>query len=186
MPYHETVSSLEARAPLLAHSRRDTPSVRHWTLIKRLLAGTARASIASVKASREGLMLLPWPDTINLDIERPAEQNPDQHDCGEHCHTDRSLVNYDRFDDVGDNEDFQAEKDHSTEMLPEVVICATTASWDQVEDAGMNQSAQSAQYQDGHANALYDLDDVLDVWLKLTVPPFEFRMAQPAQALLAD
>jgi hypothetical protein len=71
-------------------------------------------------------------------------------------------------------------------MLPEVVICATTASWDQVEDAGMNQSAQSAQYQDGHANALYDLDDVLDVWLKLTVPPFEFRMAQPAQALLAD
>ena len=48
-------------------------------------------------------------------------------------------------------------------MLPEVVIGASAASWDQVEHAGMNQNQQSTQYHDGHADALDHLDDVLDI-----------------------
>ena len=133
-----------------------------------VLGGTTfRASTVSVKASREGLMLLPRPDTINLYIERPAEKNPDHNDSGEHCHTDRILVNYDRSDDVGNNEDFEAQQDHSSEMLPQVVIGASAASGDQVEHAGVNQSAQSTQNQDGHTNALYDLDDVLYVVVEI-------------------
>ena len=74
-----------------------------------------------------------------------------------------ALVDYDRSDDVGDDEDFQAQQDDSSQMLPEVVIGTSSASWDQVEHAGMNQNEQSTQHHDGHANALYHLDDVLDI-----------------------
>ena len=48
-------------------------------------------------------------------------------------------------------------------MLPEVMIRPSATSWDQVEHTGMNQNQQSTQHQDGHADALYHLDDVLDV-----------------------
>ena len=48
-------------------------------------------------------------------------------------------------------------------MLPEVVIGTSSASWDQVKHAGVNQNEQSTLHHDGHTNALYHLDDVLDI-----------------------
>jgi hypothetical protein len=127
------------------------------------LATIAIAVIGSFRTTGEGLLLLPGPDTINLNSERPAEHNPDQHDCSEHRHTLRALVDYDGSDDVSDNEDFKAQQYDSSKMLAEVVIRTGATSWDQVENAGMKEDRQSTQYQDGHADGLYHLDDVLDV-----------------------
>lgn len=65
-----------------------------------------------------GQRFLPWPATGDLELEGQAEEGSDEHDPREH--SDAAEVEGDRngADDVGRDEELQAEQDRSTEAGP--------------------------------------------------------------------
>ena len=71
---------------------------------------------------------VPWPHAVDLDLEREAQDDSDQHDGPEDDDALDGLVDHDRADDVGDDEHFEAEQDHAAEVLAQVTEGVLTAS----------------------------------------------------------
>jgi hypothetical protein len=111
----------------------------------------------------DGFAFSPWPDTVDLNGERPAQQNPNDHYGREHCDAVRGLAYDHGSDDVGDNQDFEAQQDDSTEMLSEVLIGVRAFNVVEIQNGRMYAYREATQNQDGYAHAFDDLDDIVDV-----------------------
>lgn len=60
---------------------------------------------------------MPWHDTVQFDLQREAQERPHEHDEAQRRRTLERLLDGDRQDDVGDDEDFQAQQDRPTDVV---------------------------------------------------------------------
>src|SRR5262249_39261310 len=67
---------------------------------------------------------LPRPTAGQLDLQRPAQEGPDQHDDGEYCHAGEGGLGGDSADDVAGYQQLQAEQDCPAELLAETAVIA--------------------------------------------------------------
>ena len=111
----------------------------------------------------ESFALSPWPDTVDLDGEGPAKQDPNDDYGREHGDAARGLADDHGPDDVCDDQDFEAQQDDPTEMLSEVLIRVRAFDVAEIENARMYAYRKAAQNQDDYAHAFDDLDDIVDI-----------------------
>ncbi len=123
-----------------------------------------RSGVGAVAVvTRRNFVLPPRPHAIDLDGQPPGQEDPDDHYRGQHGNAVRRLVDYDRPDDVGDDQDFEAQQDHPAEVLAEVRIRVRPPNIADVESARMYENTEPTKDENGHTGALDNLDDVLDV-----------------------
>ena len=73
----------------------------------------------------------PGHDAVELDIEREAEERPNQHDEAERGRVLERLVDGDGEDDVGDDQHFEAEEDRPAHVVAERRVRAPGGALDQ-------------------------------------------------------
>lgn len=118
--------------PTSDHSYQSSPtSTRNACGVGRTAFATSRRR-RRARASRD-TPPIPWPRAVDLDFEREAQHDPDQHDDSQHGHALDRLVDNDRANDVGDDEHLEAEKDHPSEVLAQIAEGISTAAGDDLE-----------------------------------------------------
>src|SRR5207247_864646 len=64
----------------------------------------------------------PRPEAVDLDLEREAEEDPDDDDDAKDCRTFEGGVNDDGPDDVGDDQNLEAEQNAAAEGAPQFLV----------------------------------------------------------------
>ena len=103
---------------------------------------------------------VPGHDALELDLEREAEEGPDQHDDPEGGGALDRRVDGHRLDDVGDDQDLEAEQDRLPDLDPCPLVDALALAPRQ-GSAGRHQRAEGADRQDGDPGQLEGDDDEL-------------------------
>src|SRR4029078_10500818 len=62
------------------------------------------------------LSSVPWPDTVDLDLQREAEEDPNHDDAAEHRDAFEGGIDDDRPDDVSHDQHLQAEQDAAAQI----------------------------------------------------------------------
>ena len=109
------------------------------------------------RAALLGSPAVPRPEAVDLDLEREAEQYPDHHDEPEHPDALEGAIHDDRQDDVGDDEDLDAEQDRPAQVAAEPRV-PVGVGLDAVPCVP-HEPVQASEDHDERADGLDDLDD---------------------------
>ena len=99
---------------------------------------------------------VPWPHPVDLDFQREAQHDPDQHDQSQDPYALQRLVHQDGPNDVSNDQHLQTQQDHTSEVrpqLPERISCVR-GSLPDIDGEGN----EPADDHNGTADALNDSD----------------------------
>src|SRR3954452_19359592 len=104
----------------------------------------------------------PTPDTVDLDLQREAEEDSDHDDDAEDRDAFERRVDDDRPDDVSDDQYFQSQQDAAAQVAAQTGIGAVKGLGAPGAHGESDECAQPAEDHDPRADCLDDLDDVFD------------------------
>ena len=112
----------------------------------------------------------PRRDTLDLDLEREAEEGTDEHEQSKHLQVLHRRVDDDGTDEVGGHEDLEAEQDALAEVRADHAIGPVALAAQEIAQRQVD-ADEEAENQDGDADDLEDpRDDVHDLF-ELHLPP---------------
>src|SRR6185503_9722623 len=113
-------------------------SRRCWIIsaIASLSACSIVTNSLTLTSRRSGLAAAPRTGAFDLNLQREAEEDADQHDDAEHGDALERRVDDDRPDDVGHDQDLEAEQDAAAEVASQRLVGASRAHGERHEGAG--------------------------------------------------